>query len=100
MVQKTNLKPFALQFKTYFLMNSTRGDNMQISEAKQKLDEIIKVLSESKLSEIIDFANYLKNKEEMEDIFRMQAGSRAYMDWLSSENDIYDEVFKDEIKQG
>ena len=30
---------------------------MQISEAKQKLDEIIKVLSESKLSEIIDFAN-------------------------------------------
>jgi len=73
---------------------------MQISEAKQKLDEIIKVLSESKLSEIIDFANYLKNKEEMEDIFRMQAGSRAYMDLLSSENDIYDEVFKDEIKQG
>ena len=73
---------------------------MQISEAKQKLDEIIKVLSESKLSEIIDFANYLKNKEEMGELFRMQASSRTYMDWLSSENDIYDEVFKDEIKQG
>lgn len=73
---------------------------MQIIEAKQKLDEIISVLSESKLNEIIDFANYLKNKEEMEELFRMQDSSRTYMDWLSSENDIYDEVFKDEIKQG
>ena len=81
-------------------MSNSRGGNMQISEAKQKLDEIIKVLSESKLIEIIDFANYLKNKEEMEELFRMQASSRTYMDWLSSENDIYDEVFKDEIKQG
>lgn len=73
---------------------------MKISEAKQKLDKIVNVLSESKLNEIIDFANYLKNKEEMEDLFIMQAGSKTYMDWLSSENDIYDEVFKNEIKQG
>lgn len=73
---------------------------MQIIEARQKLDEIISALSESKLNEIIDFANYLKNKEEMEELFRMQASSKTYMDWLSSENDIYDEVFKDEIKQG
>lgn len=72
---------------------------MQISEAKQKLDEIIDVLPESKLNEIIDFANYLKNREEMEEFFRMQAGSKSYIDWLSSENDIYDEVFKDEFKQ-
>ncbi|MEW6417888.1 MAG: hypothetical protein AB1480_07180 [Nitrospirota bacterium] len=72
---------------------------MQISEAKQKLDEIIDVLPESKLNEIIDFANYLKNKEEMEELFRMQAGSKTYIDWLSSESDIYDEVFKDEFKQ-
>ena len=67
---------------------------MKISETKQKLEEIISLLSESKLNEIIDFANYLKNKEEMEELFRMQANSGTYMDWLSSENDIYDEVFK------
>lgn len=73
---------------------------MQISEAKQKLDEIISELSESKLNEIIDFANYLKNKEEMEELLKMQAGSRAYRDWVSSENDIYDEVFKDAIQEG
>jgi len=72
---------------------------MQISEAKQKLDKIINVLPESKLNEIIDFANNLKNKVEMEEFFKMQAGSKSYLDWLSSENDIYDEVFKDEFKQ-
>jgi ABC-type glycerol-3-phosphate transport system substrate-binding protein len=70
-----------------------------ISEAKQKLDEIISVLSENKLKEVIDFASYLRSKEETEELLGMQIGSKAYIDWLSSENDIYDEVFSDEIKQ-
>lgn len=70
-----------------------------ISEAKQKLDEIIRVLSENKLKEVIDFASYLRSKEEMEELLGMQINSKAYIDWLSSENDIYDEVFSDEIKQ-
>jgi hypothetical protein len=70
-----------------------------ISEAKQKLDEIISVLSENKLKEVIDFASYLRSKEETEELLEMQIGSKAYIDWLSSENDIYDEVFSDEIKQ-
>lgn len=72
---------------------------MKISEAKKKLDEIISVLSENRLKEVIDFASYLRKREETEDLFGMQVNSKAYMDWLSSENDIYDEVFKDEIKQ-
>lgn len=70
-----------------------------ISETKQKLDEIISVLSENKLKEVIDFASYLRSKEETEELLEMQIGSKAYIDWLSSENDIYDEVFSDEIKQ-
>lgn len=70
-----------------------------ISEAKQKLDEIIRVLSENKLKEVIDFASYLRSKEETEELLGMQINSKAYIDWLSSENDIYDEVFSDEIKQ-
>jgi hypothetical protein len=70
---------------------------MPISETKQKLEEIISNLSESTLNEILDFAGYLKHKEEAEELFRMQAASGAYKDWLSSENDIYDEVFKDEV---
>ena len=73
---------------------------MKISEAKQKLDEIISVLPENRLKEVIDFASYLKNKEDAEELFGMQITSNAYIDWLSTKNNIYDEVFKDEIKQG
>ncbi|HHT9145979.1 MAG: hypothetical protein Q7J76_11860 [Candidatus Brocadiaceae bacterium] len=73
---------------------------MKISEAKQKLDEIISVLPENRLKEVIDFASYLKNKGDAEKLFGMQISSNAYTDWLSTENNIYDEVFKDEIKQG
>ncbi len=71
---------------------------MQALEAKQKLEEIISALPESKLKEIIDFAGYLRDREETEELLRMQMSSKAYSDWLSSENDIYDEVFKDEIE--
>lgn len=71
---------------------------MQVLEAKQKLEEIISVLPESKLKEVIDFASYLRDREESEELLRMQMSSKAYVDWLSPENDIYDEVFKDEIK--
>ena len=70
---------------------------MHALEAKQKLEEIISVLPESKLKEIIDFACYLRDRDEAEDYFRMQMSSKAYLDWLSPENNIYDEVFKDEI---
>ncbi len=73
---------------------------MQVLEAKQKLEEIINMLSENKLEEIIDFASYLRDKEEARELFKMQTSSKAYLDWLNPENDIYDEVFKDEVKQG
>ena len=72
---------------------------MQLSEDRQQLDEIIQVLPESKLVEIIDFANYLRKKEESDELFRLQENSLSYGDWLSPENDIYDEVFRDEVKQ-
>lgn len=72
---------------------------MQHLEAKQKLREIIDALPEDKLEEVIDFACYLRDKAEAVGFLRMQATSKAYLDWLSHENDIYDEVFRDEIKQ-
>jgi hypothetical protein len=61
--------------------------------------EILSVLSESKLKEVIDFASYLRTREEREELLGMQMSSKTYLDWLSSENDIYDEVFKNELKQ-
>ena len=57
------------------------------------------MLSENRLKEVIDFASYLRSKEETEELFGMQISSKAYINWLSSENDIYDEVFRDEIEQ-
>ena len=32
--------------------------------------------------------------EDTKDLFTLQMSSEAYLDWISSENDIYDEVFK------
>jgi hypothetical protein len=72
---------------------------MRALEAKQRLEEIISLLPESKLKSVIDFASYLKDSEEAEELLRMQMSSQAYSDWLSSENDIYDAVFKDEVQK-
>ena len=71
---------------------------MQVLKVRKKLEEIIRVLPENKIKEVIDFASYLRDKEETGDLFKMQMSSKVYLDWLSPENDIYDEVFKDEIK--
>jgi hypothetical protein len=67
---------------------------MRALEAKHKLDEIVSLLLENKLKSVIDFASYLKDREETEEFWRMQMTSQAYSDWLSTENDIFDEVFK------
>ena len=66
---------------------------MQVLETKQKLEEVISALPENKLKAIIDFACYLRDRDEVEELLRMQRSSKAYLDWLSPENDIYDEVF-------
>lgn len=67
-------------------------------DLKQKFEEIIKALPESKLQAVIDFASYLKDRKEPEELLKIQMNLNAYQDGLSSENDIYDEVFKDKIK--
>ena len=53
---------------------------MSALETKQKLEEIISVLPESKLKAVIDFARYLRDREETEDLLRMQMSSKAY--WI------------------
>ena len=65
---------------------------------RMKVLEIIRYLPESKLATVIDFASYLRDSEESKDLWKMQMNSKAYQDWLSPENDIYDEVFKDEVR--
>ena len=70
---------------------------MQPLEAKQKPEEIVSVLPDNKLKKVIDFASYLGDREEAEELLKMQMNSEAYLDWLSPGNDIYDEVFKDRM---
>lgn len=71
---------------------------MQKLNLKQKFEGIIKTLPESKLQAVIDFASYLRDRKESEELLRIQMNSSAYQEWLSPENDVYDEIFKDKIK--
>jgi len=70
---------------------------MKQINSKQRLMELVELLSENKLNMLVHFANYLKEKEDVEEMLRLQASSTGYTEWLSAENDIYDEVFSDEI---
>lgn len=67
---------------------------------KQKLEEIIGTLPESKLETVLDFASHLKEQEPLGDLLKWQMSSTAYHEWISTNNDIYDEVFQDEAKAG
>ncbi len=69
-------------------------------DCKQRLVEILDSIPENKLEALLDFASYLKDKGQAEDFLRMQSRSMAYREWLGSDNDIYDEVFKDEPATG
>lgn len=61
---------------------------------RQKLELIIDQLNNEQLSTLLDFAVLLKSKEKAT-VPMIQ--SQAYEEWLSSENDIYDELFTDEL---
>ncbi len=49
---------------------------MQVLETKQKLEEVISALPENKLKAIIDFACYLMDRDEVEELLRMQRSSK------------------------
>lgn len=76
-----------------------RRINIQILKTKEKLEEIISLLPQSKLKEVIDFATYLREKEEGEEVLKIQMSSKVYKDWLGPKNDVYDEVFKNEVNK-
>ena len=70
---------------------------MQQINLKQRILELVELLSENKLNVLVHFANYLKEKEDVEEMLRLQTSSTGYKEWISAENDIYDEVFNKEI---
>jgi len=54
---------------------------MQVLDAKQRLEEIVSILPESKLKEVVDFARYLRDREDAKEFLRMQMSSKVYLDW-------------------
>ena len=61
---------------------------------RQKLLIIIEQLPEDKLETLLNLALFLKSGKEP---IQPMLVSQAYQDWLSTENDIYDEIFADEL---
>ncbi len=59
---------------------------------RQKLLTIIEQLPDEKLAILLNLALFLKNGKES---VQLMLVSQAYQDWLSTENDIYDELFAD-----
>ncbi|MBM3239026.1 hypothetical protein FJZ31_22260 [Candidatus Poribacteria bacterium] len=72
------------------------GKLMTTIEMQQQIQRAIATFPEHKLKGVLEFVNYLAEHNLPED-FQMQMSSTAYQEWLSEENDIYDEVFKDEL---
>ncbi|MEH1998088.1 MAG: hypothetical protein V7L00_04815 [Nostoc sp.] len=61
---------------------------------RQELLSLIEQLNDEQLSALLDLALSFKNGEKP---VNSAVESQAYQDWVSPENDIYDEVFADEL---
>lgn len=61
---------------------------------RQKLLTIIEQLPDDKLPTLLNLALFLKTGKAS---VQPMLVSQAYQDWLSAENDIYDELFADEL---
>lgn len=60
----------------------------------EKLKRVVEQLNEEELSALLDFGIFLQYKRKSA---ATMVESQAYRDWLSAENDIYDELFTDEL---
>ncbi|WP_445636646.1 DUF2281 domain-containing protein [Nostoc sp. DSM 114161] len=61
---------------------------------RQELLSPIEQLNDEQLSALLDLAVSFKNAEKC---VNPAVEFQAYQDWVSPENDIYDEVFADEL---
>lgn len=61
---------------------------------RQELLSAIEQLSDEELSVLLDLAVSLKKQKSSAQLIPV---SQAYQDWLSAENDIYDELFANEF---
>ncbi len=70
---------------------------------RQELLTVIEQLPDEQLSVLLNMALSLKGKNNSDEIFELntlQIESQAYQEWVSAENDIYDEIFADAVPTG
>lgn len=60
---------------------------------RKELECIIEQLNDEQLSVLLDLAVSLQSGKKP--VYQIE--SQAYQNWLSAENDIYDELFADEL---
>lgn len=68
---------------------------VSVAQIAKKLEN----LPEEKLAVVLDFVSFLESEMSAE-FMRMQTLSSGYREWLSAENDVYDELFADEVRTG
>jgi len=64
-------------------------------DGEEEISRVVKKATTGGLSQLPE--NKLREVIDAEELLRMQMSSKAFLDWLSPENDIYDEVFKNEV---
>jgi hypothetical protein len=68
---------------------------MDVGEAmslRQDITALIEQLTDEQVAILLPLVQSMKDKPEFSN-----ESSQSYQDWLSSENDIYDETFADEM---
>ncbi|MDH7485930.1 MAG: hypothetical protein QHJ81_06600 [Anaerolineae bacterium] len=68
---------------------------MSAVQLKHQITSFLDTLPEPKLIVVFDFVQFLAERESQAAWMSAQSQSAAYQEWVSSDNDIYDEVFAD-----
>jgi hypothetical protein len=66
---------------------------MTTLEMKKQITSLLDSLTDTKLAVILDFTQYLAERDTASGWLTTQMQSKAYQDWTSEENDVYDEGF-------
>jgi hypothetical protein len=68
---------------------------MTVAQLQQEITSLIPMLPEPELTVVFDFVRSLVEREPQTAWLNAQKQSRAYQEWVGSDNDIYDQVFAD-----
>ncbi|MFQ5858378.1 MAG: hypothetical protein ACE5LU_22475 [Anaerolineae bacterium] len=66
---------------------------MTAIQMKDRITSLLDALPESKIAVVFDFVQFLAERELQAAWASAQSQSAAYQEWVSSDNDIYDELF-------